>query len=256
LKRFGFTVEIGGVHLARTMMLDEISSLLQYLNDPQAEKEDYARAIEEENCLGKRSVQNRKLTKQHLASLYSLDPSVNLFRSLLYFWWRDIPGRPLIALLCAFSRDAVLRASASFVLDLSEGETITREETENFFEKKDPDRFSKATLKSVAQNVNGSWTRAGHLVGRTRKKRAHPLSTPGAVAYALLLGYLSGVRGEELFRTDFMKVLDCSRDRAIELAEEASRKGWIIFKRVGDVVEVQFPNLLTAQEMEWIREQN
>ena len=40
------------------------------------------------------------------------------------------------------------------------------------------------------------------------------------------------------------------------MAEEASRRGWINFKRIGNVMEVQFTNLLTAQEREWIHEQN
>jgi hypothetical protein len=51
-------------------------------------------------------------------------------------------------------------------------------------------------------------------------------------------------------------LLDCSLDKMIELAEDASRRGWITLKRVGQVVEVLFPNLITAQEMEWLREQN
>jgi hypothetical protein len=44
--------------------------------------------------------------------------------------------------------------------------------------------------------------------------------------------------------------------RAVALAEEASRRGWIVFKRVGEVIEVLFPRLITPQEMEWIREQS
>jgi hypothetical protein len=44
--------------------------------------------------------------------------------------------------------------------------------------------------------------------------------------------------------------------RGVELAEDASRRGWINFKHIGKVMEVQFPNLLTANEREWIHEQN
>ncbi len=43
---------------------------------------------------------------------------------------------------------------------------------------------------------------------------------------------------------------------AITLAEEASRKGWIVVKRIGDVIEVLFPNLMTAKEQEILCEQN
>ena len=96
----------------------------------------------------------------------------------------------------------------------------------------------------------------GHLAGRVRKVRARAVATPGAVSVALLLGYVSGLRGESLFKSDYTKMLDCSFERTIELAEDASRRGWISLKRVGQVVEVLFPNLITAQEMEWLREPN
>ena len=67
---------------------------------------------------------------------------------------------------------------------------------------------------------------------------------------------ISGLRGESLLKSDFTRMLDCSFEKTIELAEDASRRGWISLKRVGQVVEVLFPNLITAQEMEWLREQN
>jgi len=127
---------------------------------------------------------------------------------------------------------------------------------EQFIDHQQPGRFSPATLKSTAQNINSSWTQAGHLTGRARKTRTHAKATSGSVAYALFLGYLTGVRGESLFQTEFAKLLDCPIDKAIDLAEEDSRRGWIVFKRVGRTIEVLFPNLLTQQEMEWLREQS
>jgi hypothetical protein len=51
-------------------------------------------------------------------------------------------------------------------------------------------------------------------------------------------------------------LLDCSAENAVQLAENASRRGWIVCKRIGAVVEVLFPNLLTPLEQEWIREQS
>jgi hypothetical protein len=70
------------------------------------------------------------------------------------------------------------------------------------------------------------------------------------------LGYLSGVRGESLYYTEYAKLLDCSMEQAIELSTEASRKGWIVLKRLGSVIEVLFPILLSDKEMEWVREQS
>jgi hypothetical protein len=73
---------------------------------------------------------------------------------------------------------------------------------------------------------------------------------------ALFLSYLAGARGQMLFETEYMRLLDCSTDQAIELAESASRRGWIVFKRIGNVIEVQFPGLLNKQEQDWVHEQS
>ncbi len=237
-------------------MLVELRALLSYVDSADAARADYLEAIQTANCLGKRSGKTRTLTFRHLADLYALDSSLLVFRALRFFWQRDVDAQPLLAVLCAYSRDPILRATASFVLTFQEGATVTREEMEEFIDAQEPGRFSKATLKSTAQNINSSWTQSGHLSGRVRKVRARAVGTAGAMSFALLLGYVSGLRGESLFMSDFARMLDCSFEKTIELAEDASRRGWISLKRVGQVVEVLFPNLITAQEMEWLREQN
>lgn len=256
LTRFGFSFERGSAHTSRTMMLEELRVLLAYIDYPEADKSVYRQAIDDENCLGKRSGKTRILTYRHLVDLYSLNRANVLFRTLLFFWNRDINGQPLLALICAYARDPIFRATAPFILKFQEGATISRESLEEFIDSQDPGRFSKATLKSTAQNINSTWTKSGHLVGRARKVRSRANPTAGSVSYALLLGYLSGVRGQALFQTEYAKLLDCPVHKAIELAEEASRKGWIVFKRVGDVIEVLFPNLINQEEMEWLREQS
>ena len=256
LTRFGFKYEKGGAHIARTMMLDELRALLDFLRKQEAAKEEYKDAITEANCLGKRSGKTRILTYRHLVDLYALDPSLLLYRALLYFWNKDDEAQPLLALLCAYTRDAVLRSAAPFILKVQEGTTVTRESLEAFIDSQESNRFSPATLKSVAQNINATFTKSGHLHGKVRKVRTRAMPTAGSVAYALLLGYLTGGRGQLLFQTEYIKLLECSFDKAIELAEEASRKGWITFKRVGDVLEVAFPNVMHREEMEWLREQN
>jgi hypothetical protein len=175
---------------------------------------------------------------------------------LVYFWQRDPCGQPLLALLCAYARDSVLRSTASFILPFPEGTTVTREALKAFIDAKEPGRFSKATLTSTAQNINSTWTQAGHLTGCRYKMRAKALPTASSVAYALLLGYLSGSRGQALFTTDYARLLGVSCEQGMQLAAQASRRGWMVFKHVGEVIEVLFPNLIHAQEMEWLREQN
>ena len=256
LERLGFNYKRGSTHMARTMMLNELSLLLDYVSEPSATSDVYASAIEEDNCLGKRSGRTRSLSLRHLRALYALDPNTVIFQALRYFWHREPAGRPMIACLCAYARDPLLRITAPFVLRLTDGGPFSREALEEYLEKQFPGRFSKATLTSTAQNLASTWTQSGHLTGRVKKSRSTITTTAGSTAYALFLGFLTSARGQALFETDYAKLLDCSFEIDVELAESASRKGWIIFKHVGNVFEVLFPNLLTQQEMEWIREQS
>jgi hypothetical protein len=256
ISRFGFRLEKVGVHTSRTMMLEDLRLLLSYIGSPDATKSDYLKAIKEDNCLGKRSGKSRNLAASHLIYLYSLDISLAVFRSLHYFWIRDSEGQPILALLCAHGRDALIRMSAPFILNFSKGMVVSRTNLEKYIDDKYPGRFSKATLKSTAQNLNSTWTKSGHLTGKARKMRVIAKATPGSVAYALFLGYLNGIRGQSLFTSEYAALLDCSPIEAMELAEDASRRGWIVMKRVGNVVEVQFPKILTAQERGWISDQD
>ena len=256
LNRFGFRQERGGPHLARTMMLDELKLLFSFVDQIDAGKDLYLRSIVKNNCLNKRSDRTRKLTARHLMNLYGLDPSITLFRCFRYFWQRDEEGRPLLALLIAIARDAILKFSIPFIQSYAIGQRVTREALEEYIDDLETGRFSPATLKSTAQNINSSWTQSGHLRGKVKKVRSAAKATPGAAAFSLLLGYLSGVRGESLYQTEYARIMDCSMEESIELSAEASRKGWIVQKRLGSVIEVLFPNLLSNHEMEWVREQS
>jgi len=256
LARFGFSFERGGAHLARSMMLDELNLLLQAVANPEATPASYQYAVIEENCLAKRSARTRQLTLRHLKSLYSLDPQNTLFRALRLFWHRDPDARGLLAFLVAYSRDSILRTSAPFVLQLRIGEAVTCPQLEAFLDQQDEGRFSKETLRAASQRILASWVRSGHFIGHVKKTRTSATPTAGSCAMALFLSYLAGARGQMLFGTEYVRLLDCSTDRAIELAESASRRGWIVCKRIGSVIEVLFPNLLTPQEQEWVREQS
>ena len=62
-------------------MLDELSDLLEAA-PAGASRQDYAHAVMEENCLGKRTAATRKLSLQRLSELYGLDPRLLLFKAL------------------------------------------------------------------------------------------------------------------------------------------------------------------------------
>lgn len=250
----GFKITAGGAHASRTMMLSELGLLLDACPEG-AGQADYRQAVIDLNCLGKRSDSTRVLTWGHLADLYGVSSDQLVFRGMRWFWARDHEGRPLIALSAALARDALLASVAPHVWTSPIGSSVARESVEAFVSDRFPNRFSPATLKSIAQNINATLTQSGHLVGRVRKRREQASPTAGSVAYALLLGHASGARGPELFQTRFMKAQDVPVAACIDLAEEAARKGWIEFKRVADVMEVAFPRLTRPEEEAVIGEQ-
>ena len=244
LDELGFKLEGGGAHISRTIMVRELSMLFDFMNSPEAATKEYRDAIIDQNCLGKRSGNTRKLTFGHLKDLYTLNPAVPIFKAMRFFWDRDKKARPMLALLCAIARDPILRTIASKIIKIRVGDKVPRETVEQFISVTYPNRFSPATLKSAAQNINSSLTQAGLLEGRARKIRHKPELSTGATAYASFLAYLEGNQGVSLFDNVYTTILHHPRDMVIEQAELASAKGWMVFKHIGNVMEVDFPKLI------------
>lgn len=255
LERFGFCFDQGGVHLARTMMFEDFSVVMSACHGTYT-KSEVVRVVVDENCLGKPSIKARKLAAQHLMKLYGFSNELAIFRAQSYLWERDDEGKCQVALLVAFARDSVLRESAPFILSMKDGEPYERVDLEEYIEAKHPDRFSKSMLKSLAQNLAGTWTRSGYLVGRNKKIRRCIDPTAGAMVMALVMSYLRGSRGMLTFESEYVKLLGCNRATAIELARTASQRGWLDMKHIGDVVEFSFPKIFTASEVEAPRGQN
>lgn len=104
-------------------------------------------------------------------------------------------AQAILALQLAVARDPILRNSAKKILSLQLGEHLSRETIEEHLAHDDPDRFSPASLKSFAQNINGTWTQAGYLEGKAKKYRAQPKATYVNLAYALFLAHCHGLSG-------------------------------------------------------------
>lgn len=247
MQNYGFSTSPGSIHSSRTMMFDDISRLLEAVPDENAPKEAYRHAVVTENCLAKKSANNRTITFKNLAGLYALDPSVVLFRALRYFWARDPAARPQLALLCSYARDPLLRASAPYIQSLALGEQTTSDATAAASTAHCPNRFSHASLRSLGQNLNGTWTIAGWLEGKTTKTRIEPTPEPGSTAYALLMGYLHGCNGSMLFATEYTTLLGGTRGMQEARAETAARRGWMCFRHIDDVIDVSFPCLAKWQ---------
>lgn len=253
ISRFGFRVGRGGAHQSRTMMLDELQTLL-HAAPVNVHKADYTALMIDDNLLGKSTSKARRLTAKHLVELYGLDDKLCLFRVFRHLWQQDTQARPVLALTLALARDPLLRLSRSLILAKQPGELFDRREVEEMLEQSDPGRFSSASLKSFAQNINGSWTQAGFLHGKVRKARSAPNVTPTNLAYALFVGHLEGLRAQRLFSSDWARLLSGSQEELVAMAQTASRRGLMVFMNAGGVMEVRFPGYLTPEEEGWLHE--
>jgi len=252
--RIGFRDGFRGSHSSRTMMLAELQTLLS--NTPaDASREVYREAVVGENLLGKPTLSARQLTAQKLIELYGLDPGISLFRFLRYYWPLELEAQPQIALLAALARDPLLRTSVEVVLETAPETEVTAQAVEQAIAAQNPHRFSEKTLSSIVRNIRSTWTQSGHLSGyRHRQKfRTVVKATPASTAYAIAVGYLEGHRGQLLLETKWVKVLDLNSSSAKQMAQEASRREWLSYRGIGDMVDISLPKLLTAAEEKWLQ---
>jgi hypothetical protein len=228
-------------------MLPDLRQLLD-ATPVNASQDDYRTAIIDENVLGKSTVSTRLWSWQKLHELYGLDQGLTVFRCFRHLWERDSVGRPLLTILCACARDPLLRMSADLIFQTSYNTVVGSEDFAEAIRVAAPDRFTPKTLKSIGRNLLASWTYSGHLTGGKTRRRAHPVCSPEATVYALVLGRLTGARGPLLFSTFWVALLDAPKETPYDFATEASRRGWIDLRRVGSVVEVGFSKLLAPEE--------
>lgn len=243
----GFRDGASSVHTSRTMMLGELSLVLEHVG-AKAKTDEYLAAVVEQNVLGKPTQTTRKRTAQRLVELYALDQTRPVFRLLRHFWSADATARPVLAYMAAAARDPLLRETTPFVVAIPAGTAVTPAQISEHLAAKYPKRFQASTALATAQRLASSWTQAGYLKGKVNKKRSRPAVTPVAATFALVLGYLCGLRGKMLLDTPWTRMLDRTPAEVADLAAEASKQGWMNYKAVGSVVEITFPGLLTPQE--------
>jgi hypothetical protein len=234
--------EPAGTHTSRTIMLDELGSLLASCR-PDATYEDYAEAVVDTNVLSKATLATRKKSLRHLRELYALRADVPVFAGMRSLWWDDPTSRPLLAVLCAAARDPLLRATVDVVIDASSGSHVGAADLADAVETAFPHRFAPGVRARIGRNAASSWTQSGHLHGRTNKVRTQAQATPAAAAYALYLGHLADETGSALFRTLWSRLLDAPEGQLRDLAAGASRLGWITYRSAAAMTEVTFRHL-------------
>jgi hypothetical protein len=246
-EEYGFSHHKTGGHMARSMMLGELNLLLAS-TEKYASKSEYREAIVDKNTLGKPTFSSREKTYRHLVELFTLDSHLALFQTLRKFALIDPSSLPLLALACAYCRDAQLRSSFELIERLRPGEMLPRDRMERHLEAEFPGRFSAAMKKSLAQNVNTTWTVAGHLVGKAVKKRSAPRPLVAATTYAMFVGYLAGLRGEILISSVFARLVGADPSVVVVHLSTAARNGWVRFRNAGGVSEIDFSNALANLE--------
>jgi hypothetical protein len=246
---YGFVLDGLGAHGSRTIMLKELGLLLAACPST-ADMDGYRSAILDANVLLKQTEATRKESFRRLRELYGLDPDLLLFRTLRTLWNQTEEAQPLLALLSSTARDPMLRVTTDAVLTAPPGSLVTAKMLSQSVEERFPGRLNVTTLANIGRHAASSWTQTGHLQGRTKKVRSRAQSHPISVAYALLLGYLCGERGEALFHTLWTQLLDAPLHTLREQAILASRQGWLEYRHAGDVTEISFRYLLNEEAHE------
>jgi hypothetical protein len=231
------------------MMLEELRLLLSTVSGA-TDKSEYARAVLDDNCLGKRTLSTRKLSLQRLRELHGLDSEILYFKILRDLWNISETSQPLLALLLSLTRDPLLRISATPVLETPIGKEFARQPMTDALAEETEGRFNESTLDKIVRNASSTWTQSGHLKGRARKFRTKVHATPVVCAFALFIAYSLGLRGQSLFDSPWGKVLDLDSADFRELADDAKRMGFLNIKSMGTIVDVSFPQFMEGKNIE------
>lgn len=240
----------GGTNTSHTIIVTALMAVLDAV-PPNAAAAAYEEAVVDANVLSRDTDGARRRTFRYLRELYLLRPDSLLFRALRDLWPLDADARPLLAGLCALARDPVFRASSLAITRTGPGDTLTSADLAIVVGEKFPDSYGAGTLAKVGRNTFSSWEQTGHLMDAdlaATRVRTRATCRPADIAYALLLGHLTGARGQRLFETLWARVLDQPRSHLLDLATTASQHGMLELRHAGGVVEVGFRELLRPFE--------
>lgn len=248
LEQAGCKFTSGGSHISRTIMLAELQQVLDTVT-PGLPSDAYRSAILTANVLGKGTESTRQKSLRHLRELYGLSEAIPVFTALRRVSLADPQGLALVAFLCAWSRDPLLRATTPAVSEAAEGADVTSESLAKAIAEAFPGQYSELNQNKIARNAASSWTQSGHLIGRTKKVRRRVQPGVGAVTIALWLGDIAGFHGAACFSNPWSRLLDLSTDQARRKAMEAHRHGLLTMRAVGEIVELTFPGFPTVEHV-------
>ena len=228
------------MHTARTMMFLELSKVMDF----SVEKDNYLESMIN-NVFGKKSQDGIKNTSNLLSKLYGFNVAANGFKAFKHFWLEcDNEERALISFIFAMNNDYLLNESVSVVANCKPGCKVAIESFMENIERCHPNRFTENTLHSVAQNIASSWKQAGFITGKVKNIRSVPQVTYKVVAFAMLLSYLGGERGDFIVHSSCVNALCLTESKLRELAFEASKRDYLQYQFAGSVTAISFDDLM------------
>lgn len=204
----------------------------------------------QQNVINKATQSGISKTSRYLKSLYDFDLSQPEFRAFKHFWnMASENDRPILALLYAIHNDHLLSESIPIITTTELGKKATVESIEDNIETLYPKKYSANTRRSMAQNIASSWKQAGFITGKVKNIRTQPEISYQVVAFASLLAYLNGVRGDFILKSNWIKAF-CLDDKTIRyLLMEASKRDLLQYQFAGNVTSITFNKLLTKLDI-------
>jgi hypothetical protein len=228
------------VHTARTIMLSELTKVMDF-----SIYNDNYQDIINSNVFGKKSQDGIRQTSKFLNRLYSFGILSPHFKVFKHFWLEcDDYEKPLIGFAFAFKNDYLLQESLSVLANAKIGDKVAIELFMENIEKYHPKRFTDNTLRSVAQNIASSWKQAGFITGKVKNIRTQPNVSYKVVAFAMLLSFLEGDRGDFIMHGNCVNALCLGETKLRELAVEASKRDYLQYQFAGSVTSISFDKLI------------
>jgi hypothetical protein len=198
-----------------------------------------------QNVTGKKSNSGVEKTANYLKQLYGFDVQDPSFIAFKYFWKISDPQeKPLIAFIYAVNHDELLAESIDVLKRVLPGEKASVDQFEAVIESYHPQKYSRNTLRSMAQNIASSWKQAGFIEGKVKNIRQVPDITPSVACFAFLYAYLNGDRGEYILNNIGVQALCLSESRLRDLAMDCARKDLMLYQFAGSVTVISFTSLL------------
>lgn len=224
---------------SHTIGVAQLISLLDQL-PADSDLSAYSRAVIDDNLLDRPTFTGRNRTLRHLRELYALDPRNDAFRVLRRLWDEDRQAQPQLTGLLAYANDELLRATFPAIASARVGDLVPSDALSNAARPTAGASLNPASLARLGRNAAASWTQTGHLSGRSHKRRAVIAPRPVAVAYALYLGQLAGLRGSYLLDSPWLDWFTAPEALLETAQSEAIRLGYVDLRRAGGMVEVGF----------------